>query len=272
MIEKYRDYKLKDLKKMVFRKLMLPLYLGSQHNCSICGAHLRKFKPIWESFPRKLKEHGFIYPLEQFETMNWQAYSCPSCDCSDRERLYALYLRDWLSKLNKNKPSIIEFAPSLAISTWLRSTKTISYRSADLYRPNVDDKVDMTNMVEYSDNSIDAFICSHILEHISNDCSAIKELYRILKPDGFGIVMVPLIMGVNETMEDSSVVSDALRWKYYGQNDHVRLYGKEDFISRLQDAGFTVEILDKNYFGVDKFHRYGIGDNATLYIVKKNLQ
>ena len=271
MIEKYRDHKLKDLKKLVVRKLKLPLYLGSQHDCPACGAHLRRFKPMWKSFPRKLKEHGFIYPLDQFETMNWQAYLCPSCDCSDRERLYALYLRAWLAEhlSSQAKPVIVEFAPSLALSMWLRTDKSVSYRSADLYRPNVDDKIDITNMPEYKDNSIDMFLCSHVLEHISNDCAAMSELYRILKSDGFGIIMVPLIVGVDETNEDTSVDSDALRWKYYGQNDHVRLYGKADFVKRLQDVGFKVEALDKNYFGVDRFQRCGIGDNAVLYVVKK---
>ncbi|MCQ8102973.1 class I SAM-dependent methyltransferase [Methylomonas sp. SURF-2] len=269
MLEKYRDYKLKDFKKLLVRKLKLPLYLGSQHDCPTCGAHLKKFKPMWKSFPRKLKEHGFVYPLEQFETLNWDAFLCPSCDCSDRERLYALYIRDWLAKPAKNRV-IIDFAPSLAISSWLRTEKSISYKSADLYRPNVDDKVDITDMPKYEDNSVDAFICSHVLEHITNDRAAMKELYRILKPDGFGIVMVPLIVGVDETNEDSSVDSDALRWKYFAQCDHVRLYGKADFINRLRDVGFNVEILDKNYFGVDKFHRYGIGDNAVLYVVRKS--
>jgi hypothetical protein len=270
MMEKYRDHKLKDLKKLILRKLMLPLYLGSQHDCPACGAHLRRFKAIWKSFPRKLNEHGFIYPLERFETMNWQAFSCPSCDCSDRERLYAMYLKAWLAKPRQAKPVIIDFAPSLALSRWLRTDKTLSYRSADLYRPKVDDKIDITDMPEYTDNSINAFICSHVLEHISNDRSAMSELYRILKPDGFGIIMVPLIVGVDETSENTSVDSDSLRWKYYGQDDHVRLYGKADFIRRLQDTGFKVETLDKNYFGVDIFHRCGIGDNAVLYVVKKS--
>ena len=268
MIEKYRDYKLKDLKKLVFRKLMLPLYLGNQHDCPVCGAHLRRFMPMWQSFPRKLKEHGFIYPLEQFETMNWQAYLCPSCDCSDRERLYALYLRAWLDQHKPNQV-IVDFAPSLAISIWLRTDKSVSYRSADLYRPRVDDKIDITNMPKYTDNSIDAFICSHVLEHIPNDRVAMSELYRILKSDGFGIITVPLIVGVDETNEDISIDSDALRWRYYGQDDHVRLYGKADFVKRLQDVGFKVEALDKNYFGLDTFHRCGIGDNAVLYVVKK---
>ena len=38
------------------------------------------------------QEAGYIYPLETVETFNIGAYYCPSCDATDRERLYALYL------------------------------------------------------------------------------------------------------------------------------------------------------------------------------------
>jgi ubiquinone/menaquinone biosynthesis C-methylase UbiE len=134
---------------------------------------------------------------------------------------------------------------------------------------NISDKVDITKMPEYQDSLIDAFICSHVLEHILNDKAAISELYRFLKPDGFGVIMVPLIVGVDETHEDSTIRSETLRWKYYGMEDHVRLYGKADFIKRLQNVGFKLEELDKDYFGIEKFQRYGIGENAVLYVVKK---
>ncbi len=268
MYGKYRDHKFQDLKQLVVRKLLSPIYHGTQHECPACGSHLKRFNPIWKSYSRKLLEYGFVYPIDRFETLNWEAYLCPSCDCSDRERLYALYLKDWLTKGKPGK-TVVDFAPSLSLSRWLRTEKSISYRSADLYRSNVDDRVDITNMPGYANNSIDAFMCSHVLEHISNDRAAMRELYRILKQDGFGIVMVPLVVGNDETNEDPSVDSDSLRWKYYCQDDHVRLYGKADFVKRLQGVGFAVQELGKEYFGVDKFQRYGITENAILYIVRK---
>lgn len=172
-------------------------------------------------------------------------------------------------RTGQDRTIILDIAPSLSISTWLRTEKAIRYRSADLYRPNVDDKIDITKMPEYQDSSIDAFICSHVLEHIVDDKAAISELYRVLKPNGFGIMMVPLIVGIDETHEDSLITSEALRWKYYAMGDHVRLYGKADFVNRLQNVGFKVEALDKHYFGLEKFQRYGIGENAVLYVVKK---
>ena len=44
----------------------------------------------------------------------------------------------------------------------------------------VDDVVDITDMPMYADGSFDFFICSHVLEHVSDDRRALNELYRIL--------------------------------------------------------------------------------------------
>ena len=40
-------------------------------------------------------------------------------------------------------------------------------------------------------------------------------------------------------MEDEKYNTDELRERYYGQNDHVRLYGK-DFKQRLEKYGWKV--------------------------------
>jgi SAM-dependent methyltransferase len=273
MLGPYKDYKPKDLLKLVERKLKMPLYWGSAYECPACGAHLKRFKPIWKSFPRKLREAGFAYPLEAFETFNFNAFLCPSCNCSDRERLYALYLHEWIAAHEPHSRHVlVDFAPSHALSKWLRRQPTVRYRSADLFRPNVDDKVDITNMPEYGNDSIDAFICSHVLEHIPDDGSAMRELFRILKPGGFGFVMVPLIVGVTETHEDPTITAAHLRWKYYAQDDHVRLYGTSDLVRRLRAAGFGVTLLGKDHFGDEAFRKAGIADNSVLYVVTKSWQ
>jgi ubiquinone/menaquinone biosynthesis C-methylase UbiE len=39
----------------------------------------------------------------------------------------------------------------------------------------------------------DVVICSHVLEHVSDDIAGIKELYRIAKPGGLILIGVPMI-------------------------------------------------------------------------------
>lgn len=270
MFAHYKGYKFKDFKKAAVRRLKLPLYRGSEFECPVCRTQLKRFKPIYKSFPRKLRETGFVYTLESFETLNLAAYSCPACDASDRERLYALYVRERLALLDTGRRyRFIDFAPSLALSRLLRNIKCLEYRTADYFRPNVDDQVDISNMPLYTDNSVDMFLCSHILEHVPDDRAAMRELFRILKPGGFGIVMVPLIVGVTETHDDPAINTPAERWRYYAQDDHLRLYGTRDLAARLAAAGFAVSPLDRNHFGIATFGRAGIADNSVLYVVEK---
>jgi predicted SAM-dependent methyltransferase len=270
VLARFKGYKFKDFKKALVRWLKTPFYAGDAHECPVCGSRLKLFYPIYKSFPRKLREMGFLYPLERFETLNLAAYSCPACDASDRERLYALFLRARLAPLPPGaRHRFIDFAPSLALSRLLRTFASIEYRTADYFRPNVDDQVDISNMPLYADDSVDLFMCSHILEHVPDDRAAMRELFRILKPGGCGIVMVPLVQGVEETQEDPAVNTPELRWKHYAQDDHLRLYGTRDLVARLSAAGFQVRALDRAHFGAPVFARAGIADNSVLYVVEK---
>jgi hypothetical protein len=61
----------------------------------------------------------------------------------------------------------------------------------------------------------------------------------VLRPGGFGIVMVPFEPGRERTHEDPSLADPAAREREFGQHDHVRLYG-EDLDGRLTAAGFDV--------------------------------
>jgi ubiquinone/menaquinone biosynthesis C-methylase UbiE len=116
---------------------------------------------------------------------------------------------------------------------------------------------------------VDIFICSHVLEHVADDRAAMRELYRVLSPAGFGIVMVPLVRGVEETQEDPAKSSEYLRWRYYGSGDHLRQYGKRDFVNRLQEAGFRVDEFGIEWFGPETFRRAGIASESILYVVRK---
>ena len=255
--------------KVVKRAIRLPQYLGSQYQCPICGTGLRAFKPIGQSYWRDTEKFGTIHPASALETFNIAAFYCPRCDASDRERLTALYLdRVFRSFDPERSYRLIEFAPNEALPKWLKRHPFIRYTSADLMRKTVDECIDLTAMDRYADRSVDIILCSHVLEHVPEDRKAMREIRRVLKLDGFAVLLVPLVVGLDETHEDPSIDSDALRWKYFGMGDHVRQYGRRDFVARLEDAGLQVEQLGIDYFGADAFHRAAVAENSVLYVAR----
>lgn len=88
---------------------------------------------------------------------------------------------------------------------------------------------------------MERIICSHVLEHVRDDRLAMKELFRILTPAGKAILMVPLITGLQQTDEGSDRSDPLQKTIRFGQDDHVRMYSKSDFVERLQEQGFIVD-------------------------------
>lgn len=64
-------------------------------------------------------------------------------------------------------------------------------------------------------------------------------------------------------------LTDAERLKHFGQEDHIRVYANEDFVSRLTTVGFRVTQLGIEYFGKNVFKQCGLSETTVLYIVAK---
>jgi SAM-dependent methyltransferase len=159
---------------------------------------------------------------------------CPHCGSLERTRLFSLYFED--TKLPHSKPRMLHFAPERKVTTRLRNAIGSNYVTTDLFMKGVDQKEDITEMT-FDNDSFDFIFCSHVLEHVEQDASAMAELYRVLAPGGTAIIHVP-IKG-EKTYENPSIVDPAERVKHFGQFDHVRYYGA-DIAARLENVGFLV--------------------------------
>jgi SAM-dependent methyltransferase len=110
-----------------------------------------------------------------------------------------------------------------------------------------------------------------VLEHVGDDRKAMAEIFRVLRPNGFAVLLVPLVHGVDDTIEDPAIITSQQRWGHYGSDDHVRQYGKRDFIDRLVAAGFRVDQVDIAHFGEEAFRRAGIAPDSVIYVVGKGV-
>ena len=160
---------------------------------------------------------------------------CPKCSSLERHRLFVHHatVGNWFTKSH----SVLHFAPEPVIRRFL-SEHAGEYISADLSGRNVD-VVQNIESVTFEDGRFDAVIASHVLEHV-NDVLALREIHRVLKPNGKVYCMVPIVEGWSTTYENPAIQSERDRIVHFGQNDHVRFYGA-DFRRRIADARFAVD-------------------------------
>ncbi|WP_299669661.1 class I SAM-dependent methyltransferase [uncultured Polaribacter sp.] len=167
----------------------------------------------------------------------------PSTLSLERHRLMWLFLRDETSFFtSKEKLKVLHIAPEQCFLDLFRSQKNLDYMTSDLESPIADVKADICDL-PFKNNEFDVVFCNHVLEHIPDDTKAMQELYRVLKPGGFGIFQIPQDLSKEKTFEDNSITNRKKRAEIFGQYDHVRVYGK-DYFDKLRAIGFKVDEVD----------------------------
>lgn len=193
-------------------------YSGSDVTCPVCSKSFRKFLP-----------YGRINPRENA--------LCPNCLSLERHRLIWLYLKE-RTNFFKDKQRVLHIAPEACFIPRLEKLLKDDYITADIESPLAKVKMDI-HQIPFEQNVFDVVLCNHVLEHVTDDIRAINEIHRVLKPGGFAILQVPFFSPVPDvTHEDPSVVDKREREKLFGQDDHVRKYGK-DYPSRIRRGGLN---------------------------------
>jgi 2-polyprenyl-3-methyl-5-hydroxy-6-metoxy-1,4-benzoquinol methylase len=86
--------------------------------------------------------------------------------------------------------NVLHFAPEEIIRSYIQPLAS-QYTTTDFLREDCDLKLDMSNMPEIPDQSVDVVIAFDVLEHVPDYQTAMEEIYRILAPQGFAILTVP---------------------------------------------------------------------------------
>jgi tetratricopeptide (TPR) repeat protein len=194
---------------------------------------------------------------------------CPRCNSLPRHRMLWMYMKESKNIQTHENMSLLHFAPEGVLSEYFASLPSVNYITADLYMENVTHKMDITD-IKFEDNSFDAIICIHVLEHILDDHKAMRELHRVLKPGGWGLLQSPLNPSIEKTYEDPNIITPEERFKHFGQHDHVRIYGK-DYGERLVNAGFKLTIEEYCRKLPDELiRRCGLNRDEDIYLCHKN--
>ncbi|MFC2110708.1 class I SAM-dependent methyltransferase, partial [Bacteroidota bacterium] len=167
----------------------------------------------------------------------------------ERHRLLWLFLERKTEFFTKSL-KVLHVAPEQCFYKLFRNQSNLDYTTTDLYSPLADVKADICSL-PFEDNSYDLIFCNHVLEHIENDKKAMEELYRVLRPGGFGIFQIPQDLSRKNTYEDFTITNPKERKKHFGQYDHVRIYGK-DYFDKLRQVGFSVNEIACSDIGTTK--------------------
>ncbi|MBR3794303.1 MAG: class I SAM-dependent methyltransferase [Alistipes sp.] len=228
------------------------LYVGRGRECPVCGTKRRKFLP-----------YGYVVARDNA--------LCPNCLSLERHRLLWLWLQRE-SDLFAKRPRLLHVAPEVCLMRHLRRAykvggNAVDYVTADLESPLADLHFDI-QLIPLADESFDVIFCNHIMEHVEDDLRAMRELYRVMRRGGWGVILSPVELDRATTFEDDSITDEAERTRIFGQYDHRRVYGR-DYADRLREAGFEVEDLDyAATLAPDERTRFALPSDH-LYIVRK---
>lgn len=199
-------------------------------------------------------------------------FGCPRCGAHDRERHLLMYLRASGQLAEMRGKVVVHFAPEKHLCRFILASGPAQYVRCDLYPKSSEiRKMDMLAM-DFESGSVDVLIANHVLEHVASDAQALAEVRRVLKPGGYAILQTPYCKKLHKIWEDAGIDDDAGRTQAYGQEDHVRLYGR-DIFERFAAAGFQSRVRQHEDL-LPKVDAYvsGINCEEPLFLFQRDMK
>jgi SAM-dependent methyltransferase len=234
------------------REMLLVLralpFLGNRHVCPCCRFRMRAFCAGGASL--RTRSAGY----------------CPRCGSKARHRRIWVFLARKTNVFSTSM-QLLEVAPHYSFSRqWIRK-KDLRFVGAGLYGgAHIGLRMDLIAAPLRSE-TFDAILCVHVIEEIPDDRAAMKELFRLVKPGGWVLVSVPTRMD-RETYEDPSISTPKDRRRAFGEEAHVRIYGR-DLTERLEASGFRVEVDLAADVDPAARERYGLRDDENIFLCSK---
>lgn len=95
---------------------------------------------------------------------------------------------------------------------------------------------------KFDDNSFDLVVALHVIEHVHDLHSTLREIRKVLAPGGYFFAVCPCATHFKAKMAGAD-------WKYLGPPGHLWYFSPDTFTSLLEKEGFDV------CFASDLYHR-----------------
>jgi SAM-dependent methyltransferase len=237
---------------------------GGRRFCVMCGHAIWDFMPYRDGI-----DTGLMRTLDVIGS-DIDNFECPRCGAHDRERHLLMYMQ--ASGIMNELPGmrILHFAPERRLSPHIAASAPVTYIKGDLYPATPDvRRVDIEAM-PFEDETFDMVIANHVLEHVDDDMRALAEIRRVLSPGGAAILQTPYSPVLQYTWSDSGIVSDEARRQAYGQEDHVRLFGR-DIFERFSSSGLRACISTHGALLADHDARMlGVNPREPFFLFRRD--
>ena len=183
--------------------------------------------------------------------------ACPRCDSHSRHRAFFLWLKNTY-QIDKQAGVALLFAPETALAPLWQAAGNLQACKVDVEsRRDVDVLADIMHL-PFGPDVANLIWCHHVLEQVSDDRLALRELHRVLiRETGH------LIVSAGESSHATTHEFGRAEKAFSGNR---RSYGA-DFSARLSEAGFAVKPLSYD-LNADERRRYSVRDDPFYLCVK----
>lgn len=147
------------------------------------------------------------------------------------------FFREKAKKIFEEKAEVIDIGGTLGLDRGRSNRLKTQNQWLEQYLPNVSYKV-LDKVPDYhpdivgdihdlplADNSVDAIICSSVIEHVENPIRAVEEIYRVLKPGGYAYFYAPFIFYYHA---EKGYYKDFYRFTYDGWEYLTRQFASRE--------------------------------------------
>ncbi len=247
------------------RRLWARIPFGQARFCCLCQSRVGRFLPYKGGVAAA---PALTRALEVIGS-DLDHHECPVCGCHDRERHLLLYCQatDLLSFFTGKR--LLHLAPEPNLTPIILRSNPAVYIRGDLFPTQSDvSRIDVERL-PFAEQSFDVVIANHLLEHVENLDAALSEIARVLAPQGYAILQTPFSRVLMNKFEDKGVDTPEGRLQAFGQEDHLRLFGR-DIHTLIERFGFLPQMLTHSeLLPKANADRYGVNSKEPFMLFRR---
>jgi len=192
-------------------------------SCPICNKQVA----TWLAHPEMQNiDISFLQRVESVGS-RLDKHLCPNCHCNDRDRHLWHYLTRTGLLQDSRTLRILHIAPEARLEPLIRQMHPADYVCGDLFPKYTHHRKINVEQLDFPDDRFDLIICNHVLEHVASPELAVAEFHRCLAPGGHLVAQTPYARLLKHTFELTKSPPVEFATHFFGQDDHVRLFGMD---------------------------------------------